>query len=192
MANVAISAQVVSNLVFYCWFRVATSPSNWNSHCQRVPQTGTITLSVCLRAFATGKQLRPHRARICTILDTSGFKRADLLNSREGGDRCIPVAVLPNLISVVFGTYWKPILESRLSAVSFGILVVAETAVDYKYLYEERPKQWRVLIEMICHTRPVTPREGQEKQGPRQDRRAQSPRPRSLYQLWATPLPDRR
>ena len=55
-----------------------------------------------------------------------GFKRTDTFCSREGSDRHSPVATLPRLISAVFGISREPTLESRLSAVSFGILVVAK------------------------------------------------------------------
>ena len=52
-----------------------------------------------------------------------GFKRADTVFSREGSDRRTSVAILPNLISAVFDFGREPTLESRLSAVYFGILV---------------------------------------------------------------------
>ena len=67
---------------------------------------------------------------ICALLHyltyIDGFRRADTFCSREGSDRHSPVATLPRLISAVFEIYREPTLESRLSAVSFGILVVAE------------------------------------------------------------------
>ena len=175
------------------WFPGSASLLLWNLHCLRVPWTGTVTWIVRVRAVTTRKLLCPPlRARV-HLTDTYGFKRAVLFFCREGSDRYTPVATLPNLISVVFRIYRKPILESRLSAVSFGILVVAETAVDYKYLYEERPKQWRILIEMIYRIRPVTHLEGQGKLCPRQDQRPLSPHRRwSPYRWWATPPQGRR
>ena len=128
MANVAISAQVVSDLsVFALGSRVATSLLLWNLHCLRAPWTDTVTRIVRVRTVVTRKQLcPPHCARVYNLTDTYGFKRAVLFFSREGGDRCTPVAVLPHLISAVFRVSWKPILESRLSAVSSGVLVVAK------------------------------------------------------------------
>ena len=55
------------------------------------------------------------------IAYTYGFKRIDLSFSREASARRTLGASLPNLVSAV---YLKPTLESRLSAVYFGILVV--------------------------------------------------------------------
>ena len=43
----------------------------------------------------------------------------------------------------------------------------SRTAVYYKYLYEERPKQWRILIGTSYRIRQVTLLEGQGRQGPR-------------------------
>ena len=203
MAYVAISAQVVSVSVtrafallssLCAWFPGSASLLLWNLHCLRVPWTVTGSWIVCVHTIASGKQLCPPTcARVYNLTDTYGFKRAVLFFCREGSDRYTPVATLPNLISVVFRIYRKPILESRLSAVSFGILVVAETAVDYKYLYEERPKQWRILIETTYRIRPVTHLEGQGKLCPRQDQRPLLPHQRwSPYRWWATPPQGRR
>ena len=55
------------------------------------------------------------------LLHIHGFKRVDLTFSREASARRTLGASLPNLVSAV---YLKPTLESRLSAVYFGILVV--------------------------------------------------------------------
>ena len=55
------------------------------------------------------------------IAYTYGFKRTELTFSREASARRELGASLPNLVLAV---YLKPILESRLSAVYFGILVV--------------------------------------------------------------------
>ena len=52
---------------------------------------------------------------------TNGLQRVDLTFSREASARRKLGASLPNLVSAV---YLKPTLESRLSAVYFGILVV--------------------------------------------------------------------
>jgi hypothetical protein len=58
---------------------------------------------------------------LSNIANTYGFKRTELTCSREASTRRELGASLPNLVSAV---YLKPILESRLSAVYFGILVV--------------------------------------------------------------------
>ena len=80
-----------------------------------------------LHTIVSGKTtLSNYCALVYNLTDIYGLKRAVIFSSREGSDRRTPVATLPNLISAVFGIPREPTLESRLSAVSFGILVVAK------------------------------------------------------------------